>query len=140
VPQRLVACIAGLCAEQSPFTVELGDVDVFDTAAFGSVVHLVVILSDALRELHAALVRAVSALELSTSGLDTAAEERLFYPHLTLAQGLTPEGARAAVRALDGPWPRAFVAADLAIGRCGDDGVWHRPLGLRLGATGGGPS
>lgn len=132
---RLIECIKQVAAAREPFVVELGRVDVFHTSRFGSVVHLAVAPSDALSGLHAGLVRTIAALELPTAGLDADQEERLFYPHLTLAQGLTPAQASSVVRELTAPWPRSFVAVDLVVGRCGSDGVWHRPFVLQLGTS-----
>jgi 2'-5' RNA ligase len=121
-----------VCSEHRTFAIELSEISVFHSQAFGSVVHVKVVLGEALRALHAALVRRLASSELARQTDHGANEQRQFYPHLTLAQGLTRERASLVLRELPACWPGSFLASEVVIGRRDEDGVWHRPHVLAL--------
>lgn len=86
--EQVVLRIATLCEQQRALQIELRQAGVFDTAAFGSVLHLHAPRTHELDSLHRAILHALA--DLSGEGPTPESEDRVFYPHLTLGQGFTP--------------------------------------------------
>jgi 2'-5' RNA ligase len=104
--------------DNPPFTVELGDVAVFEKS---NVIHLG--LSRGVRELHA-LHENLNCGQLEYDGPFP------YHPHITLAQDLTPEQAVAAAAIARERWaaydgPRGFCVEELSFVRSDTPGVWR---------------
>jgi 2'-5' RNA ligase len=135
LPARESAMVERLretCALHGHFSLDLQDVAVFVSRVHGHVVHVKVALSAPLRALQHAIVRLLAREHYTAETDDPAQEERLFYPHLTLAQGLTDEQARRMLQELAATWASSFDAVAVVVGRRGANGVWQRPYVLPL--------
>ncbi|MET0283448.1 MAG: 2'-5' RNA ligase family protein [Polyangiales bacterium] len=125
------ACVAAL--RLPAVAIDLREAGVFDTPQFGAVLHLHAPRTPALDALHLTLLHAVA--HLAHSGPRLEVEDRVFYPHLTLAQGLTPARAREALASLTLQLPIAFEARELVMGVRDERGVWNRPHSFALSAA-----
>ncbi|HEX5657302.1 MAG TPA: 2'-5' RNA ligase family protein [Polyangiales bacterium] len=114
-------------------SIVLRESGVFDTAQFGSVLHLHAPRTPELDALHTALLQALA--DVSQSGPRPEVEDRVFYPHLTLAQGLEAAVAREALGKLTLALPIAFEARELVMGVRDEQGVWNRPHTFALSAS-----
>ena len=130
--QALVAAVVAAARPFAALHVELDRVDSFGSPEFGGVVYARVLSGPELGALSAAIVNAVSALGYATPQFPAEHENELFFPHLTLAQGLAPHEVDAMLAAL-GRWrPLQFRARLVGLGRCDADGVWRTPFTCRL--------
>lgn len=132
--KALLLATQRVCSHHAALTVQLGEISSFDSPVHGSVVHVQVTLSSSLHRLQQALTEAVAAIGGITTHLTPALETRVYYPHLTLAQGLSHAAAAAAMAGENIPAfnQQQFVAHQVVVGRCGEDQVWqqigHFPL------------
>lgn len=86
------------CRDQRPFEVWLDEAGMFGACSgYGYVVYVPVRATPALIGLHARLVQGLADGGARTSGVDVEREVAMFFPHLTLAQGLTVEEAQLAL-------------------------------------------
>jgi len=129
---ELMRALGRCISTHTAFTLQLETPSFFSSSRYGSVVYLGVRRSAALDALSFTLVHAVAALGYITHGLDPERENGLFFPHLTLTQGLSKADAERAVAMLGSAADCSFLATRLVVGRAGDDGVWHRPYELSL--------
>lgn len=129
----LVSRVAHVCSRVAGFELTTREVSMFESPVFGAVVHLRVELSDALHALQRLLVSTVA--ELGVVNHEPEREVRLYYPHLTLAQGLSVEAGRAALVELGQLEESSFRVEQVVIGCCADDGVWTIPHRLPLAAA-----
>ena len=128
----LVRALSRACARHPSFQLELEGVSFFESPRFGCVLYIGARACPQLHALSAALVHAIAELGHKTLGLELEHENRLFFPHLTLAQGLGRQEAEHAQRELSELGSYAFSAERVVVGRCGPDGVWERPYELGL--------
>lgn len=126
--QKLLEAMKLLCHQQKPFDVQIDNIDMFDSPAHGSVVHLQIHNTPLLSALQSAIVRAVNNIGGITEKLLPEQEEKIYYPHLTLAQGLSRAAAEAAIASIDTHTMghSAFRVQQLVVGRCGSDQVWQK--------------
>ncbi|MBK8101996.1 MAG: 2'-5' RNA ligase family protein [Cellvibrionales bacterium] len=116
-----------ICAQHDPLQIALEQVDRFDSPTHGTVVHVRVTLSPELQQLQQKLVQAVSVIGGMTEHLTVAQEIQTYYPHLTLAQGLSHEAATLAMASnTDAVTQKQFTADSIVVGRCGADQVWKK--------------
>lgn len=92
--------VAAACARQPAFPVRLNRVGAFESPRYGCVVYYGVDPCDPLMQLSRAMVEAMRKLGHVTDRLTPDVENRLFFPHLTLAQGLSTQAADQAMRTL----------------------------------------
>ncbi len=111
---------------QRPFEVQLGEVGMFSSCSgYGHVVYVGVRLTPALIELHARLVEGLAKVGARTSGVSVEREVAMFFPHLTLAQGLTEGDAQQALAAARRELaPVMFPADRLVTARSADGERW----------------
>jgi len=125
--QALLQATKNICAQHHPLQVDLEQVDRFDSPVHGAVVHVRVTLSPALQQLQQKLVQAISAVGGMTEHLTVVQEIQTYYPHLTLAQGLSHEAAALAMTSnTDAVTQKQFTADSIVVGRCGADQVWEK--------------
>ncbi|MEZ5539015.1 MAG: 2'-5' RNA ligase family protein [Pseudomonadales bacterium] len=116
-----------LCSQQPPLKVALKQVGRFDSPTHGSVVHVRVDLSPAFQQLQQALVKKVAAVGCVTPHLSVEQEIKTYYPHLTLAQGLSPEAATAMLdHDMRAVTEKSFLADTVVVGRRDTNQVWQR--------------
>lgn len=122
----LVEWLEQECRYQRPFEVQLGEVGMFSSCGgYGHVVYISVHLTPALMELHARLVEGLAKVGARTAGVSVEREVAMFFPHLTLAQGLTEEDAqRAFAVARRELAPVMFPADRLVTARSTDGERW----------------
>lgn len=121
-----VSQIAAESRENSPFTVGLGPVEIFQKS---NVVYLS--LSRGERELHA-LHENLNEGQLEYDGPFP------YHPHITLAQDLTPEQALAAAEIARERWaeytgPREFAVEELSFVHSDTPGVWRDLAHVEMG-------
>ncbi|HRG50626.1 MAG TPA: 2'-5' RNA ligase family protein [Pseudomonadales bacterium] len=125
--QALLQATKNICMQHHPLQIALEKVDRFDSPTHGTVVHVRVTLSPELRQLQQKLVQAISAIGGITEHLTVAQEIQTYYPHLTLAQGLSHEAATLAMASNTGAvTQKQFTADSIVVGRCGADQVWKK--------------
>lgn len=122
----LVEWLEQECRQQRPFEVQLGEVGMFSSCSgYGHVVYVGVCLTPALMELHSRLVEGLAKVGARTSGVSVEREVVMFFPHLTLAQGLTEAGAQEALAAAQRELtPVMFLADRLVTARSADGERW----------------
>jgi 2'-5' RNA ligase len=134
----LVGWLERECRRQRPFEVQLGEVGVFSSCSgYGHVVYIAVNLTPALAELHARLVQGLADVGAWTSGASVEREMVMFFPHLTLAQGVSAATARKILNvARREHMPATFVADRLVLGRSDDGVAWRLVADVRFGGAG----
>jgi 2'-5' RNA ligase len=123
--ERVVTRVGAFGQVHAAVAVSMRESGVFDTIQYGSVLHLHAPRTRELDALHTWLLNALA--DLSTAGPARDVEQRTFYPHLTLAQGLESGPARALLASLEVELPLDFLARELVMGVRDDHGMWHRP-------------
>lgn len=122
----LIVWLRGQCRHQQSFPVYLDEVGVFSSCGgHGHVVYIAVRRTSELVELHDRLVFELARAGVQTPGMTIAREIDLFFPHLTLAQGLSAATAQEIFEiARCEHVPSAFMADRLVLGRSDDGVVW----------------
>lgn len=133
--QALVAAVLGAASGFSSMRVELDRLESFSSPEYGGVVYARVVARPELSALAAAIVNAVAELGYATPAFPAEHENALFFPHLTLAQGLAPGAVEAMLSALSNWQPLQFRAHTVGLGRCDGEGVWRTPFTCRLDAA-----
>ncbi len=125
------------CCLQRPFEVQLDDVGVFDSrSGYGHVVYVRVRVTPSLIELHDRLVRALAQAGARTSGITAENEVALFFPHLTLAQGLSASAARDVLALVQREHVAStFMADRLVIARSREGTRWELAEDVWFGGT-----
>lgn len=124
---ELLLLVHRVCAAHRALQVQLESVSSFESPAHGNVVHVQVALSPAMHALQQALTKAVFSIDGRTAAMTPEQEIEVFYPHLTLAQGLTKTAAAALLAtALPAIERQTFLAKSVVVGRCRADGVWEK--------------
>ncbi len=134
----LVGWLERECRHQRPFEVQLGEVGVFSSCSgYGHVVYIAVSLTPALIELHARLIQGLADVGARTSGVTVEREMAMFFPHLTLAQGLSAVTARKILNVARREHVLAtFIADRLVLGRSEDGVAWRLVTDVRFGGAG----
>lgn len=111
------------CRDQRPFEVWLDEAGMFGACSgYGYVVYVPVRATPALIRLHARLVQGLADGGARTSGVDVEREVAMFFPHLTLAQGLTVERAHEALAIARRELAPAMFLADRLVTAWSADG------------------
>lgn len=111
------------CRDQPPFEVWLDEAGMFGACSgYGYVVYVPVRATASLIGLHARLVQGLADGGARTSGVSVEREVAMFFPHLTLAQRLTVEGARAALTVARRELAPAMFLADRLVTAWSADG------------------
>lgn len=96
--EALITWLTCECLNQRPFQVHLGEVGTFESCSgHGHVLYIAVRPTAPLIDLHDRLVRRVVLAGAKTAGLSIEQEVAMFFPHLTLAQGLSAAAAQEAL-------------------------------------------
>jgi 2'-5' RNA ligase len=134
----LVGWLEQECWHQRPFEVQLGEVGVFSSCSgYGHVVYIAVNPTPALVELHARLVQGLADVGARTSGVSAKREMALFFPHLTVAQGLSAVAAQEVLEIARYEYvPVVFMADRLVVGRSEDGVGWSLAGDVRFGGAG----
>lgn len=110
--EDLITWLIRECRDQRPFEVQLGDVGIFESCSgYGYVLYVAVRPTPPLVELHDRLVHALARAGAKTAGLSIEQEVSMFFPHLTLAQGLSVAGAQESLALA---WEEHVVSTFLA--------------------------
>lgn len=111
------------CRGQPPFEVWLDEAGMFGACSgYGYVVYVPVRATPALIELHARLVQGLADGGARTAGVSVERELAMFFPHLTLAQGLTAEEAQLALMVARRELAPAMFLADRLVTAWSADG------------------
>ncbi|HAP38665.1 MAG TPA: hypothetical protein DCQ94_02795 [Nitrospira sp.] len=138
--EALITWLARECLKQPPFPVHLGEVGTFESCnGHGHVLYIAVRATAPLIELHDRLVQRVALAGVKTAGLSIEREVAMFFPHLTLAQGLSADAAREVLSiAKREHVASAFVADRLVTARSVDGTRWEVIGSVRFSGEDGG--
>ena len=138
--EDLITWLIQECRDQRPFEVQLGEVGTFESCSgHGYVVYVAVCLTPSLVELHDRLVHGLARAGAKTAGLSIEQEVSMFFPHLTLAQGLSADAAREVLSiAKREHVASAFVADRLVTARSVDGTRWEVIGSVRFSGEDGG--
>lgn len=130
----LVESVTRATARFAPLTIRLAELGSFGSPIHGHVVYAKAEGGAQIYALARALIDAVEASGFRTPNLPVAHEKELYFPHLTLAQGLSAPAAEAMLAQLIDFEPRSFVIHSVGIGRRLGDGTWLTPFACKLSA------
>ncbi|HTU61975.1 MAG TPA: 2'-5' RNA ligase family protein [Polyangiales bacterium] len=124
---ELVTLLRRSAAPFGPLQVHLRRIGTFRSPVHGSVVYARVEAEPVLHALARVVIAAVHDAGFETPSLSVEHETELYFPHLTLAQGLNEYAAQNMLAELANFAPRSFTVKRIGLGVCKADGRWQTP-------------